>query len=215
VPFQPPIGFNILALAGPPALVLRLSGEGQTGVIGALLSQPFVTSVIDVFGNPASGVPVTWSVLSGDGTLEEASAVTDASGLASARFRLGGTPGPNLVRAAVGPPPLQVEFAATGVLGAADSLSPVSGDSASAAPGSTLPAFVVRVIDHFGHTFAGVPVTWEILLGDGTLSGTTSLSDANGIASMVYRLGPTAGKHEIQARIPSGAGYIFTAFATP
>ena len=215
VPFQPPIIFNTLAVAGPPALVLDLSGNGQTGIGGSLLNQPFVTSVTDVYGNPTSGVPVVWSVLSGGGTLEQVSGPTDASGLASAVLRLGGSPGVNRVLAAVGPPPLQVEFSATGTLGVADSIVAISGDSASAPPNTTLPAFVVKVTDRFGNPIPLIQVTWEVLLGDGQLNTSTSVSNGAGLASASYTLGPSLGVHRIRARIPSGDSYIFTATAAP
>ena len=215
VPFQPPIIFNTLAVAGPPALVLRLSGNGQTGTVGSLLNQPFVTSVTDVYGNPTSGIPVAWSVQSGGGTLEQVSTQTDASGLASALLRLGNSAGANAVLAVVGPPPLQVDFTATGRLGVADSIVPVSGDSASAPPNTTLPAFVVRVTDRFGNPSPSVQVSWEILLGDGQLSSTTSLSSGAGLASASYTLGPALGVHRIRARIASGDSYTFTATAVP
>ena len=215
VPFQPPIIFDALAVAGPPTEVHQLSGNGQSGVVGSLLNRPFVTSVTDVYGNPAAGVPVVWSVVSGGGTLEQVGTLTDASGLASALLRLGGTPGNNTVRARVGPPPLQVDFSATGTLGVADSIVAISGDSATASPNTTLPPFVVKVTDHFGNPMPLVQVSWEILLGDGHLSASTSVSNGAGLASISYTLGSTLGVHRIRARIPAGDFHVFIATAAP
>ncbi|HEX9895501.1 MAG TPA: Ig-like domain-containing protein [Gemmatimonadales bacterium] len=215
IPFQPPVIFNIVAIAGPPARVLPLSGNGQTGQVGTLLNNLLVASVTDIFGNPAGGVPVTWSILSGNGTLEEASLETNPSGLATALFRLGATPGGNTVRAAVGAAPLFTDFSATGTIGVADSIEIVSGDSVSALPGSTLPPFVVRVTDAVGNPVAGVTVTWEIVTGTGVLTPASSLTDAAGTASTVYRLGPGFGTREVQARIPGGKSVLFTATAAP
>jgi hypothetical protein len=171
--------------------------------------------VTDVYGNPTAGVPVVWSVVSGGGTLEQAATQTDASGLASALLQLGGAPGTNTVRAIVGPPPLQVDFSATGTLGTADSIVAISGDSATALPNTTLPAFVVKVTDHFGNPMPLVQVSWEILLGDGQLSAPTSVSNGGGLASVSYTLGPGLGVHRIRARIPAGDFHIFIATAAP
>jgi hypothetical protein len=130
-------------------------------------------------------------------------------------LRLGGTPGANQVLAAVGPPPLQVEFSATGRLGVADSIVAISGDGATAPPNTTLPAFVVKVTDHFGNPIPLVQVTWEVLLGDGQLSTTSSVSNGAGLTSASYTLGPSIGTHRIRARIPSGDSHIFIAIAAP
>jgi len=58
-------------------------------------------AVSDQFGNPVSGVPVDWSVLSGDATLGTPATTTAATGLATASLTFGSTVGPVSVRAAL------------------------------------------------------------------------------------------------------------------
>jgi hypothetical protein len=113
IPFLPPVVFHTTATAGPPALVVPLSGNNQSGIVGQLLPNALVTSVSDAFGNPVGNVAVGWVVTSGNGALETMSLKTNQGGLASATFRLGTVPGSNVVRATVGPG-LFATFTATG-----------------------------------------------------------------------------------------------------
>jgi hypothetical protein len=87
------------------------SGSGQTGPANAQLGQLLVAKVIDGATNPAPGVTVTWSVVSGNGTLVVINAVTDAAGLASARWTLGAA-GAQVAQAQIGSGPF-VQFTAT------------------------------------------------------------------------------------------------------
>jgi hypothetical protein len=103
--------------AGPvitlPAITLdATSGGGQTGAVGSPLAAPLVVTVNDSHGGVVAGVPVTFEVASGGGTVSPASAVTDASGQAQTTLTVGAA-GPITVQAsAVDLAP--VGFVATG-----------------------------------------------------------------------------------------------------
>jgi hypothetical protein len=74
----------------PPAIVLdATSGDGQQGAVGAPLAAPFVVTVRDSRSGVVAGVPVTFQVTSGSGSLSAASAVTDASGQATTTLTVG------------------------------------------------------------------------------------------------------------------------------
>lgn len=89
------------------------SGDGQVDVPGGVLPDPLVVKVFDDQGQPFAGATVAWAVTSGGGTLTDAQTVTGADGTASATFRLGATPGDNVVSATV--PGIQtVTFTVTG-----------------------------------------------------------------------------------------------------
>jgi hypothetical protein len=53
--------FALLALAPVSPQIIPISGNNQTGNPGAPLAQPFVVQVLDEFGNPVAGHPVTFS----------------------------------------------------------------------------------------------------------------------------------------------------------
>jgi hypothetical protein len=77
----------------PPPVLERASGDGQSGVVGAVLSQPLSVRVRSADGRAMSGVAVSWSVTAGQGSIQPAGAVTDAEGRASANWTLGTTAG--------------------------------------------------------------------------------------------------------------------------
>ncbi len=76
-----------------PTAVVAVSGNLQQGLIGAALGQPLVVKVADQYGSPVSGSSVTFTVVTGGGTIAPATIVTDAQGLASAIWTLGTTTG--------------------------------------------------------------------------------------------------------------------------
>jgi PKD domain/Glucodextranase, domain B/IPT/TIG domain len=83
--------FSASATVGAPAQIHDISGVTQTGVTGQLLPEPLVAGVFDVGGNPVSGVPVTFKVEQGGGTLEGSPSViktTDSDGHAAAVLSL-------------------------------------------------------------------------------------------------------------------------------
>jgi plastocyanin len=74
------------------------SGDLQSGAVGAALPND-LRVVVTRDGAPASNVTVTWST--GSGSLDPASAQTDADGLSASTWTLGGTPGAVTARASV------------------------------------------------------------------------------------------------------------------
>ena len=85
----------------------------------------------------------------------------------------------------------------------------ISGDDQQAAPGTTLEhPFVVEVRDQNGEVFAGVPVTFAITAGGGTLSVTNTIADANGRAQSILTLGPNPETNTISVSPTRIAGSV-------
>lgn len=77
-----PMFRTAFGIAGPASAIAKSAGDQQTGVAGqAVATQPAV-KVTDVNGNVAAGVPVSFSVALGGGSLTGANATTDALGIA-------------------------------------------------------------------------------------------------------------------------------------
>jgi len=95
------------------AVLVGVSGSGQSALAGTLLPQPFVVRVEDQAGVAVEGFTVTWQVTAGSGALTEDQSATDAQGLASTTLVLGLTPGINRVTASIGSQ-FDVTFTATG-----------------------------------------------------------------------------------------------------
>jgi len=80
-----------------PRTLLKVSGDAQSDWQGFTLPEPFVVQVLDHRGDPFAGVPVTFSVTAGGGSLDVVDTTTDADGFAQATLTLGSEPGTNTV----------------------------------------------------------------------------------------------------------------------
>ena len=85
-----------------PRSISIASGDGQQAAAGAALGEPITVLVVDRKDAPAVGVPVAFTVTSGEGSVSASSAVTGADGRVSAGWTLG-TPGEQSVEARVHP----------------------------------------------------------------------------------------------------------------
>jgi hypothetical protein len=87
-------------------------------------------------------------------------------------------------------------------------LAITSGNAQTAAAGTALPSPLgVVVIDQYGSAMPTVTVTWAITAGAGSLSATSTPTDASGTASVTYTAGPTAGAATITAAV-AGIGTV-------
>lgn len=219
------LGTAVLALAAgcgsdsagpaPTRLIVVAGGDGQSAPVttGALLS----AKVTDVSGTPEEGVTVTWSVVSGGGTITSSS-VTNAAGIASATFTLGQVAGQQGARASaegVGGNP--ATFTVTATAGPATQLKKSTGDGQSGWAGSPLPQpYAVTVQDQFNNPVAGVTVTWAVTAGGGSLSSPSSVTAASGAATVVHTLGNTTAAQSATASVAglTGSPVTFTATST-
>ncbi|HEX4935740.1 MAG TPA: Ig-like domain-containing protein [Gemmatimonadaceae bacterium] len=94
----------------------------------------------------------------------------------------------------------------------AGKITRVRGDSQSVAAGTSLATpMVVKVVAQNGSPMLGQTVTWSLETGaSGTLPSPTSLTDANGEASLSFNAGQVAGKAEVTATVGALAGVKFT-----
>ncbi len=78
-----------------------ISGDGQAGAPGSVLAEPLGVAVRDENGVVYAGVPVTFAITAGGGTLSVETAATDSSGRAATTLTLGSEPGTNTVEVTV------------------------------------------------------------------------------------------------------------------
>jgi adhesin/invasin len=209
-----PVRFT--AVSADAAGMTLLAGDGQSAAVSTLLPEPLVVQVADPFGNPIAGVPIAWT-LEGGGALSADLVQTDADGRASVERTLGATAGTQRSRASAdGLAGSPVTFVHTATAGSAAALSLVSGDGQSAVVGTPLPEeLVVRLVDAESNPVTGVPVTWVVGEGGGSVAPETSPTDERGRASTRWTLGPAPGTHTLIA-VVSGVGTVpFRATATP
>lgn len=206
--------------AGDATTIARASVEAQSAPVGTTVPVDPSVLVTDQSGNPVAGVPVTFSVTAGGGSLVPALAVaTNESGLATlTSWTLGGVAGENAVSAVVdGLDGSPVTFTATGTAGAATAILIAGGDDLTGTVGSTLgTSHDVRIVDANGNPVAGVSVAWAAI-GGGTVNPSLSVSGADGIASTVRTLGNAAGAQGTRATATVGgapASVTFSIIAT-
>ena len=77
-----------------------VDGGSQVGTVSTALALPLRVKATDEAGNPVAGVDVTWSIVSGGGSIPAASQ-TGADGIAAATFTLGPAAGTQSAQAAV------------------------------------------------------------------------------------------------------------------
>ncbi|MFQ5652366.1 MAG: metallophosphoesterase [bacterium] len=89
------------AQAGPPAQLIKVSGDNQSAPVGAALPDPFVVEVRDANNRPVPRVTVSFDLTLGDGRLSNSQDVTAADGRASTRLTFGSETGDHVVTVTV------------------------------------------------------------------------------------------------------------------
>jgi hypothetical protein len=209
------VGFTLTALPENANGIVALSGQDQSGPVNSTLPSPLVVQVSDPFGNPIGGVTVTWTV-DGGGAVSAGTSTTGADGTTSVTRTLGATAGAQHTFAAVdGLAGSPVTFTHTATAGAASGVTIVAGDDQTGPVLTELPQdLVVEVRDAGGNAVPSVAVTWVIGVGGGSVTPTTSVTDASGRATAAWTLGASPGGNTVSA-VVSGIGVAeFSATAT-
>jgi Bacterial Ig domain/Bacterial Ig-like domain (group 1) len=211
---QSPIPANFIFTALPASAngLSVVSGDNQSAPAGAALPAPLIVKVTDAFGNPVSGVTITWATVGG-GSLSASSTQTGADGQTSVQLTLGTTAGLQTVTAsAEGLAGSPLTFNLTATPGTASGISIVSGDGQTGAVGAPLTAaLVVKVADGSGNPVIGATVTWAVTAGGGSPNPASSTTDANGQAATIWTLGPTPSTNTLTASVAGVGTVTFTA----
>lgn len=221
--YQPPV-------AGTPQLRL-VSGDNQTGVIGAELPAPLVVHLSDGNGNPVADKTVIFKIVENNGILNVGADLrvrppepaevrsiavqTDAQGQAQAHWKLGTRAGAGNHRVeatAVGFDGVAL-FGATALTSLPDKINVDAGSNQVGVAGQPLPKAFVAVVTDAGHNrLEGVPVTWTVPEDSaGNFNETSTLTvntDSDGRAVAVLTLGLQEGieNHKVSATFSGNAG---------
>ncbi len=194
-----------------------ISGNGQVGIVGRSLPVPLAVEAEDEDGNPIDGLALRFEVTAGGGQVSPAEVTTDHQGRAAAELILGHEPGPQEVTVSGGE--IVVRFTATAT-GTPTTVRLFAGNSQSARAGlavATPPAVVVQ--DAAGQAVPGIPVSFRVIEGSGSVAGASAVTDAAGVAAVgQWRLGAT-GVNTLSADVDeatvSGEPVTFVATTTP
>jgi Invasin, domain 3/Bacterial Ig-like domain (group 1)/Filamin/ABP280 repeat len=219
---QDRVTFTTTAVAAKLLLTTQPSAIATTGTPFA--QQP-VLQLADPAGNPIARpeVTVTAQIAEGGGTLEgTATAVSTADGLVTfTDLAIRGSPGPRrLIFGADGFASATSDLVALGV-GVPASMALSAGDQQSAAVGTAVPiAPAVVVKDADQNPLPGVPVTFSVTAGGGSVSGGSVTTGSDGIATVgQWILGKSVGTNRLKAEVTGstleGSPVVFTATSVP
>ena len=208
----------VYATAGPApaARLMMVSPNPQGHWEGGTLGIPPSVRVVDQFGNPVPGVPVTFTVTAGGGRLTNPTVTSGAMGIATVGGWTLGAVGTNTVVATSGN--LEpVTFTAT-----ARSLTPArvilsAGQNQFAGVTTNVPiAPSVIVQNAAGDALPGIPVTFTPGPNSGNVTNTTVTTNTSGVATVGgWSLGTVAGPQTLVAAASPTATFTFNAEATP
>ena len=184
-----------------PQRIRIVSGNDQKGMPGAALDKPLVVEILDQKSDVFEGVPVTFSVTTGGGTLSITNTTTDANGREESTLTLGPNPGTNTVTVSVTGIEEVQTFTAEGIR-ITKTLEIISGDDQEGPPGAALEnPFIVEVRDQTDEPLPDVQVMFTIRSGGGTLSVTNATTDSNGRAESILTLGSNPGTNTVTVSV--------------
>ncbi|MBX9928040.1 MAG: hypothetical protein K2X99_03930 [Gemmatimonadaceae bacterium] len=210
------VAFNATAKAGAAKTLSIVSGDAQTKAAGQTLDAPLVVKVVDQFGFAVSGVTVTFTPATNNGSATPSTAVTDTmAGQAQTNWRLANFAIPHTLTASA-PGVTSVQFTATARVDTGRVVTPFAGASQTAPVGGTLATpLQVQVVDNLGNPVAGDTIFWNDSIGaGGRATSLVSVTDANGRAATSWVLGPVVGTQTLRARNRTNKKATFTATAT-
>ena len=210
------IVFTATSVAGTAVSISKNGGDGQTSAAGSAVPIPPSVLVKDGNGNPTPGVSVTFTVVSGGGSVTGAAATSNSSGVATVgSWTLGSGLGANTLRATSGTLE-SVLFTATTVAGNAASIAINAGNNQTALTGTPVPVPPsVIVKDGNGNPRPGASVTFAVVSGGGSVTGAAVVTNADGVAAVgSWTLGASTGANSLSATVAGLPPVTFVATAT-
>ncbi len=202
-------GRSGVSIVTPATAIALVAGSSQHSLAGAALPHAIVVRATNRRGAPATGKVVTFKLSDGQGgqgSVQPATARTDADGRARAAWTLGAYPGRQTLLASV-----ENVDSALAIVAEAD---PVASNTRVIAlvehytgkAGEALADSVgVRVTDSTGRVLADVPVRWTPING-GSVDAIVPRTDSLGVAWSRWTLSRRTGTQRIRAQVGSGPG---------
>jgi hypothetical protein len=193
-----------------------VGGNNQSAQILTALPSPLQLQVIDPYsGNGISNVTVTFSDGGKGGVFNPASVVSDPNGNVSTSYTFPKTAGAYTLTAS-SPMAGSLTFTETALPGPATKVVVASGSKQSGQAGSILPSpLKVKVEDASNNGVPGITVTFVDNSHTGTLTPSTSASNASGFSLVSYQLPNVDGTYKLTASAPGiKTTALFTEYAT-
>ncbi|MEP6781266.1 MAG: hypothetical protein ABJC26_15320 [Gemmatimonadaceae bacterium] len=189
--------------ASVPSKLVAVSPDTITAVVGTPVSDPPAVRVTDQNGSPVAGVKVTFAAAPGSGTLAASEVVTDGAGLArSGGWILGQSAGRHAITAqSTALPGNSVTFTSIGIARGLQIINRSAGDGQIAIAGAPVGfPFAVFASDTFGNPIVGVPISFAVVSGGGTIDRMPVTTNADGVAtSSLMKSGALVGDQQVEA----------------
>lgn len=169
-----------------PAALTAASTPPASATVGSSAGA-LTVKVVDLNGEPLSGIVVTFTITRGSGVLSPVADTTDADGTASSTFRVGTVPGQNEVAALVVGVP-RVTFTVASVAGAARSIL-IGVRSLRFQPTQDSVLIGATVRDTFGNALSNATTSW--VTRDASLLGINQTPQGNLAVKVLQRPGST------------------------
>lgn len=182
-----PLSFTATGRAGAP-VSMTVQGDSETAHAGTAVAVAPSVLLKDGFNNPVSGVIVSFAVTGGSGLVAQPTVTTDANGSAADAWTLG-TAGANTLHASVsqgGVAGNPHDFTATALAaGTPTQAIVVAGDGQTGLIGYALNfQQSLQVLDSANGPVSGVPVTFAVTVGGGSVTGASTTTDLFGVATV-------------------------------
>ena len=186
------------------------SGNNQEGAGDTYLTEPVKVKVLNNRGAPQSNVQVNFTVTSGSGSVESASGLTDASGVASTRWKLGANTTTEQKLQAYAQKANGAYLASpvdfTANFTQPYSVSATAGDYQLGAANQNLAnPLEVLVKDINGNPMPNIKVEWSILKGAGIITNAITYTNATGKTTNTWKLGAT-GEQLVKVIVQKASG---------
>jgi hypothetical protein len=195
-----------VSVVTPASAIALVAGISQRALAGRSLPQPLVVRATNRHATAASGKRVTFRLAEGQGTVDPATAVTDADGRARATWTLGADPGRQTLFATV-----ENVDSALAIVAEADPVAsntrvtPLVERMSGQAGEELSDSVAIRVTDSTGRSLPDVPVRWTPVDG-GSVAVASARTDSLGVASARWTLARKTGTQRLRAQIGVGPG---------
>jgi len=206
-----PFWFEATVLAGDPAAIVKVHGDGQSGLVMHTLTDSFIVELGDQFQNPVPQNLVRFTAKSHGTTLNGQNSVSVQSnmqGRAGVILTLGDRAGQYSDTLVVTVPGFEdippLEFYASALPDDPSRMS-IQGDSTwQRQLGFSAPQLEPKILvaDRFGNPITNHSVLFRVSKGGGKLGGKDSLAtltDEKGIARVYWTLDTVPGEHQLHA----------------
>jgi hypothetical protein len=193
-----------------PAALSAITETTLTATVADVV--PVGVRVTTAKGEAVSGVAVTFSVTSGDGTVAAGTVTTASDGTGRTDWVLGTKVGQNTLKVAAASLPT-ITFTASAGPGPPAILTPLFETNQTGPCGTLLPGSPsVLVTDEYRNPTPGVPVTYEAT-GDGQIFDAVPTTTEDALAYANFRLGPTPGQQTLRIQVGEAEPVTYTGTA--